>query len=63
LLHRTWTKNRNYLAPPDVCTLASLDPALIMIPPRGMEAGHIPIATRQELAGAASRPNDQGTAR
>ena len=56
MLHRAWTKDRNYLAPPDVGTLASLDPALILTPPRGMEAGYVPIATRQELAGAASRP-------
>jgi hypothetical protein len=63
MLHRAWTKDRNYLAPPDVGTLASLDPALILTPPRGMEAGYVPIATRQELAGAASRPHDQGTAR
>jgi hypothetical protein len=63
MLHRIWTKDRNYLAPPDVCTLASLDPALILTPPRGMEAGYVPIATRQELAGAASRPHDQGKAR
>jgi len=53
----------HYLAPPDVGTLASLDPALILAPPRGMEAGYIPIANRQELAGAASRPHDQGKAR
>jgi len=44
------TKDRNYLAPPDVGTLASLDPALILTPPRGMEAGYVPIATRQEKA-------------
>jgi hypothetical protein len=48
-LHRTWTKDRNYLAPPDVGTLAELDPALIVTPPRGMEIGYVPIATRQEL--------------
>jgi len=62
-LHRTWTKDRNYLAPPDVGTLAHLDPALILTPPRGMEAGYVPIATRQELGGAASGPRDQGKAR
>jgi hypothetical protein len=62
-LHRAWTKDRNYLAPPEVGTLASLDPALILTPPRGLEAGYVPIATRQELAGAASRSPDQGKAR
>jgi hypothetical protein len=55
-LHRAWTKDRNYLVPPDVGKLAELDPALILTPPRGMEVGYVPIATRQELAGAASRP-------
>jgi hypothetical protein len=59
MLHRTWTKDRDYLAPPDVGTLASLDPALILTPPRGMEAGFVPIATRQELDGVVSRPHDQ----
>ena len=62
LLHRTWTKDRNYLAPPDAGALASLDPALILTPPRGLEAGYVPIATRQELPGSARRADDQGKA-
>ena len=49
-LHRTWTKDRNYLTPPDVGKLAYIDPALILSPPPGMEVGYVPIATRQELA-------------
>jgi hypothetical protein len=48
-LHRTWTRDRNYLTPPDRGTLAYIDPALILTPPKGMEAGYVPIATRQEL--------------
>lgn len=48
-LHRTWTKDRDYLAPPDVGRLADLDPALIVTPPPGLEAGYVPIATRQEM--------------
>ena len=48
-LHRAWTKDRNYLTPPDVGTLASIDPALILTPPKGLEVGYVPIATRQEL--------------
>lgn len=59
-LHRAWTKDRDYLAPPDAGALASLDPALILTPPRGMEAGYVPIATRQQLAGPAVRPHDHG---
>ena len=52
-LHRAWTKDRTYLPPPDAGKLAEIDPALIVSPPTGMEAGYVPIATRQELEGAA----------
>lgn len=48
-LHRAWTRDRNYLPPPDFGPLASLDPALIVTPPRGLEVGYVPIAVRQEL--------------
>lgn len=48
-LHKSWSKNRNYLPPPTTGTLAALDPALIVKPPKGLEAGYVPIATRQEL--------------
>lgn len=47
-LHRTWTKDREYLPPPTVGQLADIDPALIVTPPPGMEAGYVPIVTRQE---------------
>lgn len=47
LLHRTWTKEREYLPPPTAGELASLDPALIVTPPKGLEFGHVPIVTRQ----------------
>lgn len=48
LLHRHWTKDRNYLAPPASGQLADLDPALLVNPPAGMEIGYVPIVTRQE---------------
>ena len=48
-LHRAWTKDRNYLTPPDADALAHIDPALILTPPKGFEIGYVPIATRQEL--------------
>ncbi len=48
-LHRAWTKDRDYLAPPTVGKLADLDPAQIVTPPKGFEIGYVPIATRQEL--------------
>jgi hypothetical protein len=48
-LHRAWTKEREYLAPPTVGKLADLDPAQLVTPPKGFEIGYVPIATRQEL--------------
>jgi len=46
-LHRHWPKDRNYLTPPSVGTLASVDPALIVTPPEGLEVGYVPLTTRQ----------------
>ena len=46
-LHRNWTKDREYLAPPMLGKLAEIDPALIVTPPSGLEAGYVPIVTRQ----------------
>jgi len=46
-LHKNWTKDREYLAPPTVGKLAEVDPALIVNPPPGLEAGYVPIVTRQ----------------
>ncbi len=48
-LHRAWTKDHDYLAPPTVGRLADLDPAQLVTPPKGYEIGYVPIATRQEL--------------
>ncbi len=48
-LHRRWTKDRDYLAPPTAGKLAALDPAQLVTPPKGFEIGYVPIATRQEL--------------
>lgn len=48
-LHRAWTRERDYLPPPQVGSLADLDPALLVTPPKGLEAGYVPIVTRQEL--------------
>jgi len=46
--HRNWKKDRDYLAPPTIGKLADIDPALIVTPPTGLEAGYVPIVTRQE---------------
>jgi hypothetical protein len=46
-LHRNWKKDRDYLVPPAIGKLADIDPALIVIPPAGLEVGYVPITTRQ----------------
>ncbi|MSU66305.1 MAG: hypothetical protein EXS38_09440 [Opitutus sp.] len=46
-LHRSWKKDRDYLSNPATGKLAELDPALIVTPPPGLEAGYVPIVTRQ----------------
>ncbi len=48
MLHRSWTKEREYLPPPAVGELASVDPALVVSPPKGLEIGYVPIVTFQE---------------
>jgi hypothetical protein len=47
LLHRHWTKEKQYLPANTVGTLADLDPALLVTPPTGLEVGYVPIVTRQ----------------
>lgn len=47
LLHKHWTRDREYLPPPTVGKLADLDPAVIVTPPKGLEIGYVPIVTRQ----------------
>jgi hypothetical protein len=47
-LHRNWTKDREYLAPPAFGRLAELDPAVVVTPPKGLEVGYVPVVTRQE---------------
>lgn len=47
LLHKNWTKDRDYLPPPTVGKLADLDPAVLVTPPKRLEVGYVPIVTRQ----------------
>ena len=47
-LHQFWHKDQEYLPPPNVGELASIDPALIVAPPLSLEIGYVPIVTRQE---------------
>lgn len=46
-LHAAWPINRNYMAPPTTGELISLDPALLVKPPKGLEKGYVPIVTGQ----------------
>ncbi|HLO97266.1 MAG TPA: hypothetical protein VK171_01615, partial [Fimbriimonas sp.] len=46
-IHRSWKHTRDYMAPPSSGTLVSLDPALLVTPPKGMEVGFVPIVTGQ----------------
>jgi hypothetical protein len=54
-IQANWPITRDYMAPPSSGTLATLDSALIVTPPRGLEVGYVPIVTRQELAPAQDR--------
>jgi hypothetical protein len=49
LLHRHWTKDREYLPAPLIGKLAEIDPALLVTPPKGMEVGYVPIVTQQGI--------------
>jgi len=49
-IHRAWPIDRDYMPPPTAGELVSLDPALFVTPPKGMEVGYVPIVTRQEVA-------------
>lgn len=51
-IHRTWKRDRNYLPPPTIGNLASIDPAVLVNPPKGLEVGYVPIVTRQGWAPA-----------
>ena len=58
LLHKNWTKDREYLPPPTVGKLADLDPAVLVTPPKGLEVGYVPDrhpAGRRGVAGPAPR--------
>ena len=47
MLHKSWTKDREYLPPPAIGKLADLDPSVLVTPPKGLEIGYVPIVTRQ----------------
>jgi len=46
-IHAHWPIDRDYMAPPSRGALVTLDPALLVTPPKGLEVGYVPIVTRQ----------------
>ena len=46
-IHASWRTDRDYMAPPSQGALVTLDPALLVTPPAGLEVGYVPIVTRQ----------------
>jgi hypothetical protein len=48
LLHANWRHTDEYLAPPAIGRIATVDPAGLVEPPAGLEIGYVPIVTRQE---------------
>jgi hypothetical protein len=46
-IHASWPIDRDYMAPPTRGTLVSLDPALLVTPPKGLEVGYVPVVTHQ----------------
>jgi len=53
-IHAAWPIDRDYMAPIRRGTLVTLDPALLVTPPKGLEVGYVPIVTRQEAGGGAT---------
>ena len=50
-IHAHWPIDGDYMAAPTSGALATLDPALLVTPPEGLETGYVPIVTRQESSG------------
>jgi hypothetical protein len=48
LIHKNWTKTKNYMPPLTRGTLVNFDSGLIVTPPLGFEIGYVPIVTKQE---------------
>src|SRR3954463_8770571 len=51
LLHKKWNIKGNFMKKPSVGALVSVDPKLIVTPPKGYEAGYVPIVVAQSPQG------------
>ncbi len=47
-IHASWPIDRDYMAPPSQGALVTLDPALLVTPPAGLDVGYVPIVTAQK---------------
>jgi hypothetical protein len=47
LIHIYWTMDKQYMPPPSQGKLASLDKAILVDPPKGLEIGYVPVVVRQ----------------
>ncbi len=47
-IQSSWPINRSYMPPPTTGKLVTIDPGLIVRPPKGMEIGYVPIVVGQE---------------
>ena len=48
-MHRSWRIDGAYMAPPRAGALVRFDANLLVMPPKGMEIGFVPIVTKQEI--------------
>lgn len=48
--HERWPIDRDYIPPPSSGELVSVDPAMVVMPPPGLEAGYVPIVLHQAIA-------------
>lgn len=53
-IHRAWRIDGEYLAPPRAGELVSFDAGLLVVPPEGLEFGHVPIVIEQRTAATPS---------
>jgi len=58
-VHAAWTIDKDYMAPLRRGSLATLDPALLVTPPKGLELGYVPIVTHQEATGGQEAAKDK----
>ena len=46
-IHSEWSVRKEFMSAPQMGELVALDSSLVLTPPKGLEIGFVPIATRQ----------------